>query len=221
MSAALPKPEWLGRVPYRAALEAQRLRREAILVGEAPEAIWLLEHDPVITTGRRAVDDLPDASALLAAGVDLVPTERGGLATWHGPGQLVAYLLLDVGGRRGTVHGTVSALESACIAWLAGQGIEAGRREGAPGVWVGRDKIAALGLHFRRGVSMHGLAINLRPDLTGFAWITPCGIRDGGVTSVLALKGASPTPEAAWSGLGDAILAALVASGLDGGPRAR
>lgn len=221
MNAALPRPEWLGRVPYRDALEAQRARREAILAGSAPEAIWLLEHDPVITTGRRAVDDLPDPNALTAAGVDLVPTERGGLATWHGPGQLVAYLLLDVGGRRGTVHGTVSALESACIAWLAEQGVKAGRREGAPGVWVGRDKVAALGLHFRRGVSMHGLAINLRPDLTGFGWITPCGIRDGGVTSVLALKGASPSPKEAWPSLGDAILAALVAGGLDERPGPR
>lgn len=195
---------WLGRLPYLVALERQRARREEVLAGQAPEALWALEHDPVITTGRRAPDDLPSAEALAARGVALVQTERGGLATWHGPGQLVIYVIIDAAGRGIGVKGTVSALEQAVIRWLGARGVAATLREGFPGVWVpsptsacGLDKICAIGLHFRRGVSMHGLALNLRPSLDGFGLFTPCGVRDGGVTSLLALTGDAPHPEEA------------------------
>src|SRR5688572_860299 len=102
-----PGPEWLGRVPYRMALERQRERREQVLRGEAPEAIWLLEHDPVVTTGRRTVQDL-DPRRISSP---IVETERGGLATYHGPGQLVGYLILDVGRRGGGVRVTVQSVE--------------------------------------------------------------------------------------------------------------
>jgi lipoyl(octanoyl) transferase len=198
-----PAPRWLGRVSYPAAWWAQRTRRSAVLEGAADEAIWLLEHDAVYTTGLRAVD-LPE---VLPAPV--VRTERGGLTTWHGPGQLVGYLILDISGRGGSVKGTLAAVEAGVIAWLGGHGIDAGRRPGFPGVWVGRDKICAVGMHFRRGVSMHGLALNLSPDLSAFDAIVPCGITDGGVTSFAEVRGSAPTPAQAAIGLGQSLVCAL------------
>lgn len=182
-----PRPQWLGRLGYRWALSLQRARREAVIAKQAPEALWLLEHDPVVTTGRRAVEVLPD-------NVEVVHTERGGLATWHGPGQLVGYLILDVGSRGLGVRSTIHGVEEGIVRWLGGLGLRAGRRKGFPGVWVGRDKICAVGMHFRRGVTMHGFALNLTADLRGFEAIVPCGITDGGVTSVQRLLGRSPAP---------------------------
>jgi len=197
-----PRPEWLGRVGYRPTWELQRARREAVIAGEQPEAVWLLEHDPVITTGRRPVEVLPDD-------VEVVRTERGGLATWHGPGQLVGYLILDVGARGLGVKATICGVERAIIRWLGGHGVEAGRRPGHPGVWVGRDKICAVGMHFRRGVSMHGFALNLTADLSGFQAIVPCGITDGGVTSLQRLLGASPSPGEAAGDVGRVLVDTL------------
>ena len=184
---------WLGRVPYAWALALQHTRRDAIVAGTAPEVLWLLEHEPVITVGRRAVPDLGD----LAGDIPVVRTERGGLATWHGPGQLVGYLLVDARRRGWSVKGIVRGIEDGITSWLAAAGVAAGRRSGAPGVWVGGDKICAVGLHFRRGVSMHGFALNLGNDLSGFAAIVPCGITDGGVTSLARLGVPAPTPEQA------------------------
>lgn len=181
------RPQWLGRLSYRWAWRLQHLRRQAVIAGHAPEAFWLLTHDPVITTGRRVVAGLP-------ADLDVVRTERGGLATYHGPGQLIGYLILDVARRKTKVKGTICAVEGGIIRWLETRGVHATRRPGYPGIWVGRDKICALGMHFRRGVSMHGFALNLTVDLAGFDDIVPCGITDGGVTSLEALAGASPQP---------------------------
>jgi lipoyl(octanoyl) transferase len=203
--APWPLPEWLGRVSYLEALGRQRERREAVLRGEAPEAVWLLEHDAVVTTGRREVADLDPAR--IAA--PIVATERGGLATYHGPGQLVGYLIVDVGRRGGGVRVTVRAVEEGLIAWLAGRGTTAGRREGYPGVWVGDAKIAAVGMHFRRGVSMHGFALNLTVDLAGFRGFTPCGITDGGVTSLEVVAGSSPDPELAAEDVGRTVIDAM------------
>ena len=202
--------DWLGRVPYLEALQAQRERREAILQGDASEVLWLLEHDPVITTGRRGVVDLPSTEVLTELGLDVVPTERGGLATWHGPGQLVGYLLCELHRLGLKVRTLVAALEEGVSNWLATQGVSAGGRAGYPGVWVGSAKICALGLHFRRGVSMHGFALNLTNDLEGFALITPCGITDGGVTTLSKLCGRSSNPAEAAIGVGEAIVAALL-----------
>ncbi len=184
---------WLGRVPYGWTLALQRTRRDAIVAGTAPEALWLLEHDPVITLGRRAVPELGS----IVGEIPVVRTERGGLATWHGPGQLVGCLLVDARRRGWSVKGMVRGIEDGIGAWLWAMGVAAGRRQGAPGVWVGDDKICAVGLHFRRGVSMHGFALNLVNDLSGFAAIVPCGITDGGVTSLARLGVAAPTPEQA------------------------
>ena len=177
------------------------------MAGRAPEALWLLEHHPVITTGRRVVEELPDK------GIEVVRTERGGLATWHGPGQLVGYFILDVADRGLGVKRTVRAVEEGILRWLQEKDLPASRRSGFPGVWVGRDKVAAVGMHFRRGVSMHGFALNLTSDLSGYRHIVPCGIRDGGVTSVQILLGKSPTPQQAWESVGAHLVDTL---GLDG-----
>lgn len=201
------KVEWRGRWDYLEALAAQRSRREEVIAGCADPVLWLLEHPPVITLGRRAA--MVDEARIASAGYALVATERGGLATCHEPGQLVGYLIRDVSevGVRRAVH----AIEEGLIDWLAGVGIEARRRSDAPGVWVGPDKVAALGLHVRRGVTMHGFAINLSNDLRGFSLITPCGILDGGVTSVERCSGTSVTPAESWASVAASVLRAFEA----------
>ena len=182
--------EWLGRVDYAGCAERQRRRRDAIIAGEAEEVIWCVEHPPTITVGRRPAPGTPTPAQLAARGIAYSRIERGGLATWHGPGQLVVYPLISLWDRRLKVKDYVWRLEQATIQWLDSLGIEgAARRCGFPGVWVGGDKVAAVGIHVRRGVTLHGLAINLAPDLAGFSAIVPCGISDGGVTSVERLGG--------------------------------
>ena len=189
---------WLGRQPYGPVLERQRTHREAVIADRGEEALWLLEHEPTITTGRRPVDDLPSESALRAQGIELFRTERGGLATYHGPGQLVAYAIVDCWERGLGAKGAVTSMEQGIIDWLSEEGIQGARRSGFPGIWIGPNKIAAVGMHFKKGVSMHGVAINLAKDLGGFNLITPCGIADGGVTSIEAEVGiALPVAQAA------------------------
>lgn len=210
---APPAWRWLGRVPYAETLQAQRAHREALARGDAAEELWLLEHEPVVTTGRREVLDL-DRDALAARGIPVVPTERGGLATWHGPGQLVAYLLLDAGSRGWGARALVATIEDTVITWLAEQGLaerglSAGRRAGLPGVWVGRDKLCAVGLHLSRGLTLHGLALNLDPDLSAYGLFTPCGITDGGVGSLARLLGRAPSPALAAAELGPRLAHAL------------
>lgn len=204
--------EWLGRLPYGEALERQRARRDAVVAGRASSVLWLLEHDPVVTEGRRVAPGTPPPEALARRGIAWHRVERGGLATYHGPGQLVGYLILAVDAFGLTVRTTVAALEQGLMDWLATQGVAAGRRDGHPGVWVGRDKIAAIGLHFHQGVSMHGFALNLTVDLAPYGLIVPCGIKDGGVTSLAGL-GPAPGPEAAAPGVARAVTAAILRRG--------
>jgi lipoyl(octanoyl) transferase len=211
VSAAPLSWRWLGMVPYDQALQAQRAHRQALLAGQVAEELWLLEHPSVVTTGRRAVADL-DVARLAARGVPVFATERGGLATWHGPGQLVAYLLVDAGRRGIGARALVAAIEDVVITWLGQRGLRAARREGLPGVWVGRDKVCAVGLHLAHGVSMHGLALNLDPDLAVYDLFTPCGVSDGGVGSVRSLLGAAPSPRQAADSLGPALIQAIVAA---------
>ena len=139
-----------------------------MISGESPEALWLLEHDPVITTGRRRVPDLMSPKELAARGVDFHRTERGGLATYHGPGQLVAYAIVDCWSRGIGARGAVHAMEQGVINWLREFSLPAERRDGFPGVWINGDKICAVGMHFKRGVSIHGLGLNLSKGLQGF-----------------------------------------------------
>jgi lipoyl(octanoyl) transferase len=201
---------WLGQVPYRTALERQRAHRQAVLAGRAQSELWLLEHPPVVTEGRRP-PPIPTPVVLLAEhGIDWVRTERGGLATYHGPGQLVGYLIADIGPLRLSVRATVAALEQGLIDWLAGSGVQAGRRPEYPGVWVGQAKIGAVGLHFQRNVSMHGFALNLTTPLEPFGLFVPCGIHDGSVTTLAQLLGASaPGPAEAAPAVAAAVLSAL------------
>lgn len=188
---------WLGRVEYEQAWALQRdlaLRRAR---GEIEDTLLLLEHPPVYTTGRRGSRDrlLVPPEAL---GAPLLTVDRGGNITFHGPGQLVAYpiIVIGLGGQPRGVQAYVRGLEEAIVRTLAGWGIEAGREEGLTGVWVGRDKIAAIGVRVSRPggavggwVTSHGLALNVSVDLDWFTRIIPCGIPDRGVTSMARVLG--------------------------------
>ena len=192
--ACSPSVEWVvaqGLVPYEAACAFMVERSDAIAAGSAPEMVWLLEHPPLYTAGTSArPGDLlqPDRFPVHATG-------RGGQFTYHGPGQRVVYVMLDVKRRFGDVRAYVRALETWTIEALGELGVEARTMDGRVGVWVRQeaggqarhDKIAAIGVRLRRWVSSHGLAINVDPDLEHFAGIVPCGIRDDGVTSFAAL----------------------------------
>lgn len=195
--------EWVvspGQVPYDDAVAAMEARVAAIAAGEAPERVWLLEHPPLYTAGVSARDgDLlqPDRFPVHRTG-------RGGQFTYHGPGQRVAYLMLDLNARGKDVRGFVRGLEAWLIATLDTFGIEAGPREGRVGVWVERkgpgwsreDKIAAIGVKVRKWVSFHGISLNIDPDLDHFGGIVPCGIAEHGVTSLLDLGLTTPMAEA-------------------------
>ena len=169
-------------VPYEAALEAMEARVAAILEAQAPEAVWLLEHPPLYTAGTSAVpEELLDASRF-----PLFRTGRGGRFTYHGPGQRVAYVMLDLSARGRDVRAFVHALEDWLIATLARLGVEGERREGQIGVFVGEAKIASIGIRLRHWVSFHGVSLNVDPDLEHFAGIVPCGLTSP-VTSLAAL----------------------------------
>jgi lipoyl(octanoyl) transferase len=196
--AAIDEVEWRvfdGLAPYAETLAAMEARVAAIAAGTAPEAIWLLEHPPLYTAGTSArPEDLvePDRFAVHVAG-------RGGQYTYHGPGQRVAYVMLDLNKRGRDVRKFVCALENWVIATLAEFNIKGERRTGRVGVWVVRpdrtgpdgqpaeDKIAAIGVKLRKWVSFHGISINHEPDLSHFDGIVPCGIKDHGVTSLVDL----------------------------------
>jgi lipoyl(octanoyl) transferase len=185
-----------GFTGYPQALQIMEARAEAIRAGAAPELIWLVEHPPLYTAGTSArIEDLiePDRFPVFLAG-------RGGEYTYHGPGQRVAYVMLDLKRRREDVRAFVAALEQWIIATLAAFNVRGERREDRVGVWVVRpdqppmpdgspaeDKIAAIGIRLRRWVSFHGIAINVEPDLGHFGGIVPCGVQDHGVTSLVDL----------------------------------
>lgn len=161
---------WLGRLPYDVALDAQRTRRQSVIDG-ANEVVWCLEHEPVVTVGRRHASGLGDLGT-----IPIVHTERGGLATWHGPGQLVVYPLIALEHRRIGVRRYITLLEQAVIDLLRSRGVDAGRDPRGAGVWVDGAKIASIGVHIRRGVSLHGLALNLTNSLATFDRFDPCGL---------------------------------------------
>lgn len=179
-------------VPYPDAVAAMESRAAAIAAGTAPELVWLLEHPALYTSGTSGHD-----ADLLAPRFPLFQTGRGGQLTYHGPGQRVAYLMLDLKRRRPDVRAYVAALEALIIRTLAAFNIKGERREDRVGVWVARpekgpgheDKIAAIGVRLKRWVSLHGIAINVEPDLSHFDAIVPCGIADPryGVTSLVDL----------------------------------
>ena len=174
-------------VAYEAACAAMAERVQQIAAGTSSELVWLLEHPPLYTAGTSARDE----DLIKPARLPVHRTGRGGQLTYHGPGQRVAYVMLDVKRRFGDVRAYVTALEGWIIDALAEMGVAGERRQGRVGVWVHRperdreayDKIAAIGVRLSRWVSWHGISINVAPDLAHYAGIVPCGVRDGGVTS--------------------------------------
>jgi lipoyl(octanoyl) transferase len=183
----------LGLVPYDEALALQRELVEARRAGRIGDTLLLVEHPHVLTLGVRgdggrshilATDD-----SLVARGVAVYETGRGGDITYHGPGQLVGYPIIDLKPDRCDVHRYVRDLEDVLMRTAATYGVEAGRVEGLTGVWVGRDKLAAIGVRIARWITSHGFALNVTTDLEYFSLIVPCGIADRGVTSLARLLG--------------------------------
>jgi lipoyl(octanoyl) transferase len=172
----------LGAVEYRAALAVQERLRAARQAGELPDLLLVLEHPPVYTRGRRSQPgELPMGEEWYRAqGIDVVPTDRGGRLTYHGPGQLVGYPIMAIG----DVGGYLRTVEAAIVAALGDAGVAAGAREGLTGVWVGERKIGSIGVHVSRGVTTHGFAINVENDLQPFEWVVPCGLEGVRMTSV-------------------------------------
>ena len=181
--------EWIispEAVPYPTALAAMKTRAAAVAAGTAPEAVWLVEHPPLYTAGTSAV-----AGDLIEARFPVYEAGRGGQYTYHGPGQRVAYVMLDLTRRGRDIRCLVNGLEGWVIDTLAAHNIVGERREGRVGVWVRRpekgadreDKIAAIGVRVSKWVTFHGISLNVAPDLGHYAGIVPCGITDQGVTS--------------------------------------
>jgi lipoyl(octanoyl) transferase len=193
-----------GLVPYEEALVAQRWLVGARQEGEMPDALLLLEHPPVYTRGRRSSEEeLPmQAEWYAMQGIEVHDTDRGGRVTYHGPGQLVAYPIVSLKPYGDDVHEYVRRLERVAIEALAEHGVAAGTIEGLTGVWTEGEapgsgagpaaarKIGSIGVHVSRGVTTHGLAVNVNNDLQPFEWIVPCGIEDCRVTSLSRELGA-------------------------------
>lgn len=193
-AAGTPPVEWRvsdAPVAYPDAVEAMEARAAKIAAGEADELVWLIEHPPLYTAGTSAkAPDLvePNRLPVFASG-------RGGQYTYHGPGQRIAYVMLDLKRRKPDLRAYVAALEAWLIGTLDRFGVTGERREDRVGVWVRRpergagaeDKIAAIGVRVRRWTTLHGISLNVEPDLTHYAGIVPCGVRDHGVTSLADL----------------------------------
>jgi len=168
----------LGRVEYGEALALQRSLHEARVRGEIPDTVLTVEHDPVVTIGRSGSEEelLVSEEALRGEGISFYRVERGGRITYHGPGQLVSYPIVDLRAQGGDVKSYVRTLEQAVIDLLGECGVEAARREGFPGVWVGTRKIASVGVAVKKWVTFHGLALNVRVNPRHFEMIRPCGL---------------------------------------------
>ncbi len=181
----------LGRIRYADGLAQQERLVAERKAGSVPDTLLLLEHEPVFTLGRNARQEnvLFPVEALRERGFDVFETGRGGDVTYHGPGQLVAYPILELPHDRRDVHRYVRDLEEVMIRLCADYGLRAGRVAGRTGCWIGDDKIGAIGVRISRWVTSHGLAFNVTTDLSPFRLIVPCGIRGKGVTSLLKLLG--------------------------------
>lgn len=184
---------YLGRLPYREAQDLQESAREEVKRGDGPERLFLLEHPHVYTLGRNAVpeDVLGDAAA---RGVEVAECDRGGKVTYHGPGQLVGYPVINLSPDRRDIRRYVRDLQESLVRTLALYGIEGEARDGQDfiGVWAGPAKIASIGVHLSRWVTTHGFALNVTTDLTYFGGIVPCGLTGIEITSIQHLTGQSP-----------------------------
>ena len=183
--------EQVGLVDYAAGLELQRERVAQRKAGAIPDTLVLLEHPHVYTLGRNARPEnmLVSAEWLASRGAQVFHTDRGGDVTYHGPGQLVGYPILDLTQHRRDISWYMRSLEEVFIRTAHDFGIQAGRSEGAAGVWVGNDKLVAMGVHLSRWITSHGFALNVNTDLRYFEWIVPCGLHGKGVTSLAKLLG--------------------------------
>jgi lipoate-protein ligase B len=177
----------MGRIPYAAGVELQARIRGRRQADEIPDALLLLEHPPVYTKGRRAsAADLPMGEDWYRMqGIEVCETDRGGRATYHGPGQLVGYPIVRIDDVPAYVH----TMERAIVAALGEEGVEAEVRPGETGVWASGAKIGSIGIHVSRGVTTHGFAINVDNDLQPFEWIVPCGLEGVRMTSLLKETG--------------------------------
>lgn len=196
---------WCGEVAYAEALRWQGLLVAARQADETDDVLLLLTHPPTYTAGRNAAVEVNVTGS--RPDIPLVRVDRGGDVTYHGPGQVVAYPIIRLEGTK-VMRRYVTALEDALIATVGSYGVAAARRDGYPGVWVGREKIAAVGVRVTRRVSKHGVALNVDPDLSAFGGIIPCGITDGGVTS-LAAQGVATSVEDVRTRLGARLAQAL------------
>lgn len=198
----------LGRMPYRDAWDVQLETHAAVADGTSPPTLLLVEHPPVVTFGRKGGREhlLVSEEFLRDQGFELFDIERGGDVTYHGPGQLVGYPILEVGRR---VQDYLRALEGALIHTLSRFGIAGTGSPGYAGVWVGDEKVAAIGVAIKRDVSFHGFAMNVRTDLDHFGYIVPCGIADRGVTSISKLLGRDVSIEEVKPVVVDALQEAL------------
>ncbi|HEY6061248.1 MAG TPA: lipoyl(octanoyl) transferase LipB [Gemmatimonadales bacterium] len=197
-----------GRVPYRAALAWQRALAEERISGRRGDLLLLLEHDPVVTLGRTS----DSGNLLQPGGIDVVEVERGGDVTYHGPGQLVGYPILDLSGYRQDLHWYLRTLEDALIVALARLDIAAGREPGRTGVWTSGRKIASIGVHVKRWVTWHGFALNVTTDLAAFDRIVPCGIPGVIMTSIQHERGAGSGERSAtelWETAVNAVIAGV------------
>ena len=230
----IPRPLhrlWLGTVPYQVAWQLQRCLAAARAAGEIDDCVLLLEHPPVYTVGRNAEEAHLGAgpSALRELGAECVEVDRGGSVTFHGPGQLVAYPIVRLADAfpipgapgRGDVMAYLRALEGALIATAWRHDVLAVRRPGYTGAWVGPNKLAAIGVKLARGVTQHGVALNVCNDLDWFAHVVPCGIADAGVTSMAGEGAAGLTPELVSDELAAALSEALGSSLSEAGPALR
>jgi len=225
-SGSTPEPgpiaaTWLGRLDYHEALALQKRLVAARAAGEIGDQLLLLEHPPVLTLGRGADPSHVRASPdlLAARRIEVVRVERGGEVTYHGPGQLVAYPIVALASRGLLIRPFVRALEAALIATCAAYGVEAHRRDGHPGCWVDPDgpdprKIGAVGLRIERGVSYHGIALNVTVDLADFGLIDPCGMPGVTSTSIAAERGEPGLPSTVSAELAGRIFADALASAL-------
>lgn len=187
----------LGTFEYASSLALQRELAQQRLEGQIPDHLLLLEHPPVYTLGSAGRKEhlLFPEEFFRQKGADIFYIGRGGDVTFHGPGQLVGYPILDLRYYNKDVHQYVRRLEETILRTLKEYGVWAERKPGLPGVWVGEDKIAALGIEVRKWITRHGFAFNISTDLSYFQWIIPCGIPDKGVTSLKALRGEAPPME--------------------------
>ena len=202
----------LGRRPYGEVLELQRdLCRRRVAGETADDLLLLVEHDPVYTMGRSTrPTSLPVApEELRRAGTEVYEVERGGDVTWHGPGQLVGYPIIDLRRHREDLHWYLRELEGALIDALATLDVPAARSPGLTGVWTRGRKIASIGVHVKQWVTLHGFALNVTTDLTAFGRIVPCGIQQMEMTSVSKELGGKRSAEALWPETRAAVIATM------------